>query len=300
MTRVAWNGEPEWRTEVCELQLARRRAGRHRRPARARRRPPTARPTSSRRAATGSTRRLRVEVGGVGSLELRHDGKGTWAGVENAAELEGALDCDLAFSPLTNLMPVRRHRLHEQPGTVDFAMAWVSLPDLKVHRSAAALRAPRARPRALQLRRLRGRPRARRRRPRGRVSRACAAGLRVDRPHADRPKPDHRLGARPRSHRDRRPAGQGPRRRRAGDQRFGDADEPVRGVLDSLEERLAWGADEDPPIVMAQALVLYLGHRLERDRRRRGGPAAPRRPRRVRRATRPSGSPPGSASEGWS
>ena len=32
-------------------------------------------------------------------------------------------------------MPVRRHRLHEQPGAVDFAMAWVSLPDLKVHRS---------------------------------------------------------------------------------------------------------------------------------------------------------------------
>jgi hypothetical protein len=82
-----------------------------------------------------ATRRLRVEVGGVGSLELRHDGKGTWAGVPNAAELEGALDCDLAFSPLTNLMPIRRHRLHEQPGTVDFAMAWVSLPDLKVHRS---------------------------------------------------------------------------------------------------------------------------------------------------------------------
>ena len=45
--------------------------------------------------------------------------------------------------------------------------------------------------------------------------------------------------------------------------RFGDADEPVRGVLDSLEERLAWGADEDPPIVMAQALVLYLAHRLD-------------------------------------
>ena len=44
---------------------------------------------------------------------------------------------------------------------------------------------------------------------------------------------------------------------------FGDDDEPVRGVLDTLEERLAWGADEDPPIVMAQAIVLYLGHRLD-------------------------------------
>jgi hypothetical protein len=45
--------------------------------------------------------------------------------------------------------------------------------------------------------------------------------------------------------------------------RFDDADEPVRGVLETLEERLAWGADEDPPIVMAQALVLYLAHRLD-------------------------------------
>jgi hypothetical protein len=45
--------------------------------------------------------------------------------------------------------------------------------------------------------------------------------------------------------------------------RFEDDDEPVRGVLDQLEERLAWGVDEDPPIVMAQALVLYLGHRLD-------------------------------------
>lgn len=44
--------------------------------------------------------------------------------------VDGALDCDLARSPLTNLMPVRRHRLHEQPGEVDFLMAWVSVPDL--------------------------------------------------------------------------------------------------------------------------------------------------------------------------
>jgi hypothetical protein len=45
--------------------------------------------------------------------------------------------------------------------------------------------------------------------------------------------------------------------------RHDDDDEPVRGILDELEERLAWGADEDPPVVMAQALVLYLGHRLD-------------------------------------
>jgi hypothetical protein len=134
MTRVAWNGEPQWRTEVCELALGDdglaatgAQLGADPRPYRA------AYELEARKGWV--TRRLRVEVAGVGSLELRHDGRGNWAGVENAAELVGALDCDLAFSPLTNLMPVRRHRLHEQPGTVGFAMAWVSLPDLKVHRA---------------------------------------------------------------------------------------------------------------------------------------------------------------------
>jgi Uncharacterized protein conserved in bacteria len=54
---------------------------------------------------------------------------------ERAPELDGALDCDLAFSPLTNLMPVRRSALHVEQGAHDFAMAWVSVPDLAVHRS---------------------------------------------------------------------------------------------------------------------------------------------------------------------
>ena len=49
--------------------------------------------------------------------------------------VSGALDCDLARSPLTNLMPVRRHRLLERPGEADFLMAWVSVPDLGLHPS---------------------------------------------------------------------------------------------------------------------------------------------------------------------
>jgi uncharacterized protein len=132
--RVAWNGTPDWRVEVCEVVLSEN--GVAATGAQLGSGPPPYRAAYELEARHGwITRRLRVEVGGVGSLELRHDGKGSWAGVENAAELDGALDCDLAFSPLTNLMPVRRHRLHEQPGAVDFAVAWVSLPDLKVHRS---------------------------------------------------------------------------------------------------------------------------------------------------------------------
>jgi hypothetical protein len=45
--------------------------------------------------------------------------------------------------------------------------------------------------------------------------------------------------------------------------RHEDDDMPVRGILDGLEERIAWGADEDPSVVMAQAVVLYLAHRLD-------------------------------------
>ena len=85
------------------------------------------------------TRRLDVEASGAGwrhSLTLEHDGHGRWtANGKRLSEVDRALDCDLAFSPLTNLMPVRRSALHERAGTEDFVMAWVSVPDLRVHAS---------------------------------------------------------------------------------------------------------------------------------------------------------------------
>ena len=85
------------------------------------------------------TRRLEVDASGAGwrrTLVLEHDGAGAWTlDGAPAPELDGALDCDLAFSPLTNLMPVRRSAVHAEPGSHDFAMAWVSIPDLAVHRS---------------------------------------------------------------------------------------------------------------------------------------------------------------------
>ena len=132
--RVAWNGTSDWRAEVCEVVFS--ESGLVATGAQLGSAPEPYRAAYELEVrGDWATRRLRVEVAGVGSLELRHDGKGTWAGVPNAADLEGVLDCDLAFSPLTNVMPVRRHGLHEQPGAVDFAMAWVSLPDLRVFRS---------------------------------------------------------------------------------------------------------------------------------------------------------------------
>lgn len=147
---VLWSGVDAWRAEVASLELS---------------------PDSL--AATGTqigadpveyrldyqlttapgfvTETLSVDVEGDGwgrRLRLARHPDGTWdchtgeqgeaplppAGGDVAA-IEGALDCDLARSPLTNLMPVRRHRLHERPGEVDLLMAWVSVPDLGVHPS---------------------------------------------------------------------------------------------------------------------------------------------------------------------
>lgn len=81
-------------------------------------------------------------------LDLRRLSSGDWtweAGSEGDADLpwmgesrrgaEGALDSDLGLSPLTNSMPILRHRLHEGGGPIDFLMAWVSVPDLAVHPS---------------------------------------------------------------------------------------------------------------------------------------------------------------------
>jgi uncharacterized protein len=76
------------------------------------------------------TGRLEVEVKLAQEerrLVLVRDGEG-W--------IEGALDCDLGLSPLTNAMPVHRTGLLQRQGAEDFLMAWVSVPDLVVHASA--------------------------------------------------------------------------------------------------------------------------------------------------------------------
>ncbi len=95
---------------------------------------------------------LTVKATGIGwhrELVLRRDETGAWtwqaiaegecqlpapgAPRELEAELEGALDCDLGLSPLTNLMPVRRANLHTDPGTCDVMVAWVAVPELSLH-----------------------------------------------------------------------------------------------------------------------------------------------------------------------
>jgi hypothetical protein len=81
-------------------------------------------------------------------LDLRRTRSGRWsvrASAKGSVDLPApggdvtdfaeSLDCDLALSPLTNTMPVLRHGLLEGGGPLDFVMAWVSVPDLAVHRS---------------------------------------------------------------------------------------------------------------------------------------------------------------------
>lgn len=47
-------------------------------------------------------------------------------------ELNGALDVDVAFSPLLNSVPIRRLRLHREAGEHILPVAFVSLPELRV------------------------------------------------------------------------------------------------------------------------------------------------------------------------
>ena len=73
-----------------------------------------------------------LTAGGLRRLLLERREDGVWTADDRVVgEVEGALDCDLALSPLTNFMPAAR--LGEEPA--DHVMAWVSVPDLVVSRS---------------------------------------------------------------------------------------------------------------------------------------------------------------------
>jgi hypothetical protein len=71
------------------------------------------------------TERLEVRVSGGATLILERG---------RSPELDGVLDCDLGFSPLTNAMPVLRDHLQDGGPTREIDVAWVSVPDLAVRR----------------------------------------------------------------------------------------------------------------------------------------------------------------------
>ena len=149
MTVLVWAGTDEWRAEQAEVDTTGGFAARGVQlgvvplPYRLEYRLETAGPWL--------TRTLRVGASGDGwarSLLLTSDLEGAWtceataqgqaelpAAGGSVAALTGARDCDLGFSPLTNTMPVRRHRLHREAGAVELVVAWVSVPDLHVHAS---------------------------------------------------------------------------------------------------------------------------------------------------------------------
>jgi hypothetical protein len=82
------------------------------------------------------TRRFVVTVkdagGERGILLERSEDHGSWtANGEPLPHVEGALDVDLALSPLTNYMPAAR--LGDEPR--DHLMAWVDVPSLEVSAS---------------------------------------------------------------------------------------------------------------------------------------------------------------------
>jgi uncharacterized protein len=69
------------------------------------------------------------------SLELRRSSSGAWTADPGGRvpQLDGALDCDIGYCCLTNTMPVLRHNLHSRVGAAELLVAWVSVPDLRVH-----------------------------------------------------------------------------------------------------------------------------------------------------------------------
>jgi len=84
------------------------------------------------------TRRMQVEARtatGTTTLDLRRDASGWTVNGDSRPDLADALDCDLAGCPLTNTMPILRHRMHESAGGRSFLMAYIRVPELRVVRS---------------------------------------------------------------------------------------------------------------------------------------------------------------------
>ncbi|GAA1118071.1 putative glycolipid-binding domain-containing protein [Nocardiopsis exhalans] len=84
-----------------------------------------------------TTREVRAEVlsaSGLESVTLRAQ-DGHWADAHGnpLAELVGCLDVDVAATPLTNTLPIRRLGL--RPGEHrDIAVAWIDIPSLRIRR----------------------------------------------------------------------------------------------------------------------------------------------------------------------
>jgi uncharacterized protein len=135
---IVWRGVEEWLAEAAEVRLEEQRLE-----ARGTQLGAEPRPyrldyelTTAERWVTERLSLTARDGDGERDLDLRRSAGGGWtANGKPQPALDGSLDCDLALSPLTNAMPILRERLREGAGPVDLAMAWVSVPDLKIHSS---------------------------------------------------------------------------------------------------------------------------------------------------------------------
>ncbi|EEA03125.1 protein of unknown function DUF1089 [Burkholderia sp. H160] len=85
------------------------------------------------------TRYARLKIVGGGEVELHGDGDGHWHDGHGLAlsAIEGCIDIDIAATPYTNTLPIRRLQLAEgerQP----IEVAYISTPDLQVTRAEQA------------------------------------------------------------------------------------------------------------------------------------------------------------------
>ncbi len=84
------------------------------------------------RAATTRITVTAVTESARRELDLRRTGSQWTVDGVVRPDLGDAHDCDLAFSPLTNTMPILRTDLHRRPGHADFHMAFIEVPSLEV------------------------------------------------------------------------------------------------------------------------------------------------------------------------
>lgn len=83
----------------------------------------------------GVTRRLLINASGKGfqnKLEIRNGKNGWKVQGKNDPNLNGALDCDIAYSPMTNTMPIARYGLHHRLQSKELLMAFIEMPSLQV------------------------------------------------------------------------------------------------------------------------------------------------------------------------